>query len=247
MSSLAAAALQVTGCITAGIVERTGGIQQHTRLERHRHALCHTGNFAFFRSQIGLRQRRDYSIAFRDDPSGGIVVRDRNERIDLLHRERTVADHDPVIAPEQFEMEIGTQGPHFERIVLELRQVRLVIVLVLRLGEIIRAVVEEIVGRGNSRVERSPAVVDQVRTVPAPVVKAFDTARRPGVYRIVGRSVDHRTFDIQQPFLHIRVDVRRTLLHAVEGRELIFRRLVHRLVEFQEIAARSHQERASGE
>ena len=139
------------------------------------------------------------------------------------------------VASHQFKMVPSTQETDFVGIVFQLLHPVLVIFQVLRLREIVRCILKEIVGLCYACIVMREAVVDCVAGTPGPVIIGFDSIAFPRIHSIVGGAA----LGCPQPFgvnIKVAVNVGADFLHVFKTTELIVGGLVGIFRLFEKIA-----------
>ena len=146
-----------------------------------------------------------------------------------------VDDDDVAVTLEKLEMEICSEEAYLVREEVELLLVVVILVCVLRLREILRTVLKEIVCRSDTCIVVAPLVIDWLDGVPRTVIITLDATFLPSIHRIVCSALSHRTLNSVETRLKVAVDVCADSLHIGEVCELILLCSVFRLIQCEEI------------
>ena len=221
-------------------MQRGCGVEERLRLHREGEAPGDAADLVVQQAHVGVGQLRGGFGALGHDEVDDLVERSLCNLVGLLRREHRQRHRDVAVAAGQLEEVVRAEDPRLVRIVREVLQPALVLVVIFVHGQVHGLDgLEELVRRADA-VEEAPLVVHGVQGAPVAVGEALHAGVRVGVFGVVGTAVAQGAAHVGDVLVgHVAVDVREHLLDvAVRQVHVLAGVVAGRLVEIQEVAAR---------
>ena len=219
---------------------RRGGVQERLRLHGQGEAPGDAADFVVQHAHIGVGQLGGGLGALAHDEVDHLVEGSLLDLVGFLGGEHGQRHRDVAVPAGQLEEEVSAQDLRLVRIVREVLQPALVLVVVFVHGQVHGLDrLEELVGGTDTAVHRAPLVVHRVQGAPVTVGEALHAGLRIGVLGIVRTAVAQGAAHVGDVLVrHVSVDVGEHLLDiAVRQVHVLPAVVAGGFVEVQEIAS----------